>query len=76
LSVDSESQVPYGFLRIATFTYDIESAQNVQAFPVQLDMAAIEASTNKLIVRSKNNWGGDHVGYTCIYRVRVHGAIV
>ncbi len=73
---DSEMQHAYGFVRIASFTYDIESNQNVQAFPVQLDMKALGAYTNKIIVRSKSNWGGENVGYTCIYRIRLHGEIV
>jgi len=73
--VDEEGSLPYGWIRIATFTYDQESSQNVQSFPVQLDMKALGASTNKIIVRSKNNWGGEQVGYTCLYRVRLHGEI-
>jgi hypothetical protein len=72
---DEEISLPYGWVRIASFTYDKESTQNVQSFPVQLDMKALRASTNKIIVRSKNNWGGEKVGYTCIYRVRLHGEI-
>ena len=73
--VDEGGSLPYGWVRIATFTYDQESTQNVQSFPVQLDMKALGASTNKIIVRSKNNWGGEKVGYTCLYRVRLHGEI-
>ncbi|KAE9371450.1 hypothetical protein N431DRAFT_441452 [Stipitochalara longipes BDJ] len=73
--VDADVSLPYGWVRIASFTYDKESTQNVQSFPVQLDMKALGASTNKIIVRSKNNWGGEKVGYTCIYRVRLHGEI-
>jgi hypothetical protein len=73
--VDSDVSLPYGWVRIASFTYDIESNHNVQSFPVQLDMKALGAATNKIIVRSKSNWGGENVGYTCIYRVRLHGEI-
>jgi hypothetical protein len=71
--VDSDVSLPYGWVRIAFFTYDLESNQNVQSFPVQLDMKALGASSNKIIVRSKSNWGGETVGYTCLYRVRLHG---
>ena len=71
--VDSDLTLPSGWVRIAAFSYDLESSQNVQSFPVQLDMKALGASTNKIIVRSKSNWGGEKVGYTCIYRVRMHG---
>ncbi len=63
----------YRWVRIATWTYDLESQQNIQAFPVQIDMKALGAYSNRLVVRSKNNWGGEDVPYTCLYRVRVHG---
>ncbi|KAG4444207.1 hypothetical protein IFR05_000304 [Cadophora sp. M221] len=65
-----------GFVRIATWTYDLETLENVQGFPVQLNMKALGAHTNKVIVRSKNNWGDGNVDYTCLYRVRVHGEVV
>lgn len=66
---------PFGFIRIASFIYDLESTQNVQSFPVQLDLKTLGAPTEKIIVRSKNNWGGEKVGYTCIYRIRLYGEI-
>ncbi|KAH7355175.1 hypothetical protein BKA65DRAFT_475633 [Rhexocercosporidium sp. MPI-PUGE-AT-0058] len=65
-----------GFVRIATWTYDLDTLENIQGFPVQLDMKALGAHTNKVIVRSKNNWGDGQVDYTCLYRVRVHGEVV
>lgn len=65
-----------GFVRIATFTYDLESQENIQGFPTQLDMKDLGAHTNKIIVRSKNNWSDGRVDYTCLYRVRVHGEVV
>ena len=64
------------FVRIATFTYDIDAQENIQGFQTQLDMKALGAHTNKIIVRSKNNWSDGHVDYTCLYRVRVHGDVV
>ncbi|PBP28114.1 spindle pole body-associated protein sad1 [Diplocarpon rosae] len=67
---------PIGYVRIATWTYDLETSQNVQAFPVQLDIKALGGHTNKVIVRSKNNWGGETVDYTCLYRIRLHGDVV
>ncbi|CAL3967134.1 unnamed protein product [Diplocarpon coronariae] len=67
---------PPGFVRIATWTYDLETTQNVQAFPVQLDVKGLGGHTNKVLVRSKNNWGGGAVDYTCLYRIRVHGEVV
>lgn len=63
----------FNYVRIATWTYDIESEDNIQAFPIQLDLKSYGISTDKLVVRSKNNWGGGKVDYTCLYRIRVHG---
>lgn len=67
-------QQTMGYIRVATWTFDIES-ENIQAFPVQLDLKSFSAHTNKLIIRAKNNWGGGNVDYTCLYRLRVHGDI-
>lgn len=70
-----EAQQTLGYVRIATWTYDIESTDNIQAFQVQLDLKAFSAHTNKLIIRAKNNWGEGKVEYTCLYRLRVNGDI-
>ena len=66
---------PFGFVRIATWTYDFHSVSNIQSFPLQIELGTIRGPsyTNKLIVRSKNNWGDGEVDYTCLYRVRVNG---
>jgi hypothetical protein len=70
-----ELQHPYRFVKIASWTYDLESHQNIQAFPVQIDMESLGAKTDKLVLRVKNNWGGGNVDYTCLYRVRLNGKI-
>lgn len=71
-------QHPFGFVRIATWTYDAHALNNIQSFPPQIDLSTFKgpSHTNRLIVRSKNNWGGDTVSFTCLYRVRVNGEIV
>lgn len=70
-----KTQETMGYVRIATWTYNLESSDNIQAFPVQLDMKDLSTHTDKLIVRALNNWGDGKVDYTCLYRVRVHGEI-
>ncbi|KAK0119625.1 hypothetical protein ONS95_011064 [Cadophora gregata] len=65
-----------GFVRIATFTYNAKASESIQGFQVQVEMKLYGAHTNKLIVRSKNNWSEGRVDYTCLYRVRVHGEVV
>ncbi|KAL2070545.1 hypothetical protein VTL71DRAFT_13571 [Oculimacula yallundae] len=64
------------FVRIATWTYERNTLDNIQAFAVQVDLKALGAHTNKVIIRSKNNWGEGDVDYTCLYRVRLHGEVV
>ncbi len=72
---EGETTLPYKYVRIASWTFNIES-HSVQAFTVQVDMRSFGADTSHLVVRAKNNWGGDDVPYTCLYRIRVHGDIV
>jgi hypothetical protein len=71
---NEKHNLPVGYVRVATWSYDTSAPDNVQAFDVQLDMKAFALHTNKLIVRVRNNWGS--VDYTCLYRVRVHGEVV
>ena len=68
---------PFGFVRIATWTYDSHSMSNVQSFPLQIELDTFNGPsfTNRLIVRSKNNWGEGQVDYTCLYRIRVNGEV-
>ncbi|TAQ85138.1 hypothetical protein B7494_g6558 [Chlorociboria aeruginascens] len=73
-------RLPTGFVRIATWTYDANALQHIQSFPVQVDLKAfatqdLPSSVQTLVVRTKNNWGGGVVEYSCLYRVRVHGDI-
>lgn len=76
-ALEDEPQ-PFGFVRIATWTYESHALSNIQSFPLQIDLSTFKgpSHTNRLIVRSKNNWGGDTVDFTCLYRVRVNGDIV
>lgn len=73
-----EDKHPKGLVKIGTWTYDMESTEHIQSFPIQIDLATFgdRAYTNNLMVRVKNNWGGDRVEYSCLYRVRLNGKIV
>lgn len=72
--VTSDHELPYRYVRVATWVYDINSDLNAQAFPVQVDLKQYNAHTNHLMVRARSNWGSEF--YTCFYRVRVHGPVV
>jgi hypothetical protein len=72
-----EEKNPDGLVKIGTWTYDIESTQHIQTFPLEIDLALFgdRAFTNNMMVRVKSNWGGSRVNYSCLYRVRVNGKI-
>jgi hypothetical protein len=72
-----EEKQPNGMVKIGTWTYDTESTQHIQSFPLQIDLTLFgdRAYTNNLMVRVKTNWGGNRVNYACLYRVRVNGKI-
>lgn len=67
-----------GMVKISTWTYDTESMENIQSFPLQLDLTRYgpRAYSNNFMVRVKSNWGGSRIGYACLYRVRLNGKIV
>ena len=73
-----EGKHPEGMTKIGTWTYDIESTNHIQSFPLQIDLTMFgdRAYTNNLMVRVKSNWGANRVSYACLYRVRVNGKIV
>ncbi|KAI9757160.1 MAG: hypothetical protein M4579_003550 [Chaenotheca gracillima] len=62
------------FVRVGKAKYDVFSPSPVQSFPVQLDLEGLGAKVDKLVVRSRENWG--HPDYVCLYRVRAHGTLV
>lgn len=59
------------WIKVADWEYDNEGAP-VQAFNIE-SLKPWKAWTNKFVVRSKTNYGGKEVPYTCLYRVRLHG---
>lgn len=68
---------PRNLVQIGSWTYDTESMQDIQSFPLQIDLKMFEGRsyTNNLVVRVTSNWGGDRVNYACLYRVRVNGKV-
>ena len=67
---------PKNFVRLGMWTYDANMLQTAQSFPLQVDLSTIkDAYTNKIVVHARNNWGGNQVPYTCMYRIRVMGEV-
>ncbi|KAF9223676.1 hypothetical protein BS17DRAFT_111913 [Gyrodon lividus] len=59
------------FIRLASFTYDINSPSNIQTFPVRPEIRELGVDFGIVALAIKNNWGKKE--HTCLYRFRVHG---
>jgi SUN domain-containing protein 1/2 len=59
------------YIRMANFTYNIHSPNNVQTFPVMPEIRELGIDFGIVVLRVLNNWGRDD--FTCLYRFRVHG---
>ena len=59
------------FVRLASFTYDINAPSNIQTYPVRQEIQDLGVDFGIVALVVKNNWGKKE--YTCLYRFRVHG---
>ncbi|KAG9315214.1 hypothetical protein JVU11DRAFT_4344 [Chiua virens] len=59
------------FIRLASFSYDIDAPSNIQTFPVRQEIQDLGVDFGIVALVIKNNWGKKE--YTCLYRFRVHG---
>ena len=59
------------FIRLASFTYDIDAPSNIQTFPVRQEIQDLGVDVGVVALVIRNNWGKKE--YTCLYRFRVHG---
>ncbi|KAJ7593266.1 hypothetical protein C8J56DRAFT_494408 [Mycena floridula] len=62
------------YIRIAAFSYNIHSPDNIQTFPVFPEVQEMKLDFGIVVLRVLNNWGQDE--YTCLYRMRVHGELM
>lgn len=75
--VEAEPQYPptlptdAKYIRIADFTYDIDSLNNVQTFPINPEIRNLAIDFGVVVLRVLDNWGRKE--FTCLYRFRVHG---
>jgi SUN domain-containing protein 1/2 len=60
------------YVRIANFTYDVDSGKHVQTFPVLEEIKDKKMDFGVVVLRVLSNWGREE--FTCLYRFRVHGA--
>lgn len=78
-NVDEEEEaqqppsLPQGvtYIRIASFTYDIDAPTNIQTFAVDQGVRSLGVDFGVVVLNVKSNWGMND--FTCLYRMRVHG---
>ncbi|KAM0803111.1 hypothetical protein BDR22DRAFT_819319 [Usnea florida] len=63
--------LPFDYLRIGRWEYDIYTNQRQQIFQMPLNLNRHGISTNTIAVRVNSNWG--NVKFTCLSRLRLHG---
>jgi len=79
LSVPEEAPYPNlpkspPYMKIASFSYDIKAANNIQTFTVDEDIQDLGIDFGLVVLMINSNWGLED--FTCLYRLRVHGAPV
>ncbi|KAI0694602.1 hypothetical protein BC835DRAFT_1415220 [Cytidiella melzeri] len=67
------STLPRGapFIRLASFSYNAHSSNEIQTFPVAQDVQDLDMDFGIVVLVVKSNWGREE--FTCLYRFRVHG---
>ena len=63
--------LPFDYLRIARWEYDIYTNRRQQSFQLPLNLKHHAVSTNTVAIRVNSNWG--NVKFTCLSRLRLHG---
>ena len=63
--------LPFDFVPVGRWEYDIWTNQRLQTFALPLPLAHYGVSTAKVAVRVNSNWG--NVRFTCLSRLRLYG---
>ena len=59
------------YLRLAQFTYNVNSNSHIQTFTVPQEIQDLGVDIGVVVLKVKANWGEPN--WTCLYRFRVHG---
>ena len=63
--------LPFDYVPVGRWEYDIWTNQVVQTFPLPLYLAQYDIGTSKVAVRVNSNWG--NAKFTCLSRLRLYG---
>ena len=67
----SNQALPFDYVPVGRWEYNIWLNQPLQTFPVPLPLAHYGVSTGKVAVRVNSNWG--KAEFTCLSRLRLYG---
>ena len=70
-AINVDQALPFDYVPVGRWDYDIHTKQRLQTFAVPLSLAQYGVTTNKVAVRVNSNWG--NVKYTCLNRLRLYG---
>lgn len=63
--------LPFDYVPVGRWEYDIWTNQAVQTFSLLLSLAQYDVGTSKVAVRVNSNWG--NAKFTCLSRLRLYG---
>ena len=63
--------LPFDYVPVGRWEYDIYANRAVQTFPLPLPLAQYDVGTSKVAVRVNSNWG--NAKFTCLSRLRLYG---
>lgn len=70
-TLGEKQALPFDYVPVGRWEYDIHTNQRLQSFLVPLSLADYGVSTDRVAVRVNSNWG--NVKYTCLARLRLYG---
>ena len=70
-AISVDQALPFTYVPVGRWEYDIHSNERLQTFLVPLYLAHYGVSTTRVAVRVNSNWG--NVKYTCLNRLRLYG---
>ncbi|KAL9610801.1 MAG: hypothetical protein Q9167_004501 [Letrouitia subvulpina] len=66
-----DASLPYTYVPVGRWEYFYHSREHIQHFPVEIDLRGV--SSYNVALRVKSTWNKNIA--TCLYRVRLHGAV-
>ena len=63
--------LPFDYVPVGRWEYDIWTNQALQTFPLSLPLAQYDVGTSRVAVRVNSNWG--NAKFTCLSRLRLYG---